>query len=61
VSNLVNEMLLRLAKAAAAALLGVLVYLVLVGPLGVGGSAELYLPAWSSGAAFILLVESGPL
>ena len=60
-SNLVNEILLRLAKAAAAAILGLLVYLVLVGPLGVPGSAELALLSWLSGAAFILLVESGPL
>jgi hypothetical protein len=60
-SNLVNEILLRLAKAAAAAILGLLVYFVLVGPFGVPGSAELALLSWLSGAAFILLVESGPL
>ena len=59
-SNLVNEILLRLAKAGAAALLGVLVYLVLVGPLGVPPSADLALLAWLSGAAFILLVETSP-
>jgi hypothetical protein len=59
-SNLVNEILLRLAKAGAAALLGVVVYLVLVGPLGVPPSAELALLAWLSGAAFILLVEASP-
>ena len=60
-SNLVNEILLRLAKAGVAVILGLLVYLVLVGPLGVTGSAELALLAWLSGAAFILLVETGPL
>jgi hypothetical protein len=60
-SNLVNEILLRLAKAGAAAILGLVVYLVLVGPLGVAGSAELALLSWLSGAAFILLVETGPL
>ena len=60
-SNLVNEILLRLAKAAAAAILGLLLYLVVVGPLGLPGSAELALLSWLSGAAFILLVESGPL
>jgi hypothetical protein len=60
-SNLVNEILLRLAKAASAAILGLLVYLILVGPLGVPASAELALLSWLSGAAFILLVESGPL
>ena len=60
-SNLVNEILLRLAKAAAAAILGVVLYLVLIGRLGVAGSAELALLCWLSGAAFILLVETGPL
>ena len=60
-SNLVYEILLRLAKAAAAAILGVLLYIVLVGPLGVAGSAELALLCWLSGAAFILLVETGPI
>ena len=59
-SNLVNEILLRLAKAGAAALLGLLLYLVLVGPLGVAPSAELALLSWLSGAAFILLVETSP-
>ena len=60
-SNLVVEILLRLAKAGAAALLGVLVYIVVVGPLGAAGSVELALLCWLSGAAFILLVETGPI
>jgi hypothetical protein len=60
-SNLVSEILLRLAKAAAAAILGLILYWLLVGVLGVGGSAELALLCWLSGAAFILLVETGPL
>jgi hypothetical protein len=60
-SNLAFEILLRLAKAAAAALLGLLVYAVLVELLGVTGSAELALLCWLSGAAFILLVETGPI
>ena len=60
-SNLVNEILLRLAKAGVAAVLGVVLYLVLVGPFGVAGSAELALLCWLSGAAFILLVQTGPL
>jgi hypothetical protein len=60
VSNLVNEILLRLAKAGAAAVLGLIVYLVLVGLLSVEPSAELALLSWLSGAAFILLVETGP-
>lgn len=60
-SNLVNEILLRLAKAGAAAVIGVVIYLVLVVAFGVTGSAELALLSWLGGAAFILLVESGPL
>jgi len=58
-SNLVNEILLRLAKAGIAAVLGIVLYLVLVGPLAVTGSAELALLCWLSGAAFVLLVETG--
>ena len=58
-SNLVNEILLRLAKAGIAALIGIVLYLVLVGPLAVAGSAELALLCWLSGAAFVLLVETG--
>jgi hypothetical protein len=61
VSNLVFEILLRLAKAGAAVVVGALIYGVFVGPLGVAGSAELVLLSWVSGAAFILLVESSPL
>ena len=60
-SNLVNEILLRLAKAGAAAVLGLIVYLVLVGLLAVEPSAELALLSWLSGAAFILLVETRPV
>jgi hypothetical protein len=61
VSNLVTEILLRLAKAGAALALGLIVYLVLVGPLGVTPSAELALLSWLSGAALILLVETSPI
>lgn len=60
-SNFTNEILLRLAKAAAAAILGLVNYIVIIGPLGVAPSAELALLCWLSGAAFILLVETGPL
>ena len=60
-SNLVFEILLRLAKAAVAAVLGLLVYGVAVGLLGAAGSVELALLSWLAGAAFILLVETGPL
>jgi hypothetical protein len=61
VSNLVYEILLRLAKAGAAAIVGIVILLVLVGPLGQPGTVELALLSWLSGAAFILLVETSPL
>ncbi len=59
-SNLLAEIGLRLLKAAAAGLVGMVLYLVLMA-LGNPGGVELALLCWLSGAAFILLVESGPL
>ena len=59
-SNLLVEIGLRLLKAAAAAVLGLVVYAVAVA-LGNPGGVELALLSWLSGAAFILLVETGPL
>jgi hypothetical protein len=61
VRELVYEILLRLSKALAAALVGLIVWLIAVGPLGAPGSVELALLAWLSGAAFILLVEESPI
>ena len=58
-SNLLAEIGLRLLKAAAAAFLGLVLYVVLVA-LGNPGSVELALLCWLSGAAFIILVETGP-
>ena len=60
-SNLFAEIALRLAKAVAAAIVGLVLYLILAGPLGNAGSIELALLCWVSGAAFVLLVESSPL
>jgi hypothetical protein len=60
-SNLVAEILLRLAKAGAAALLGLLVYWVATAWLGAAGSVELALLSWLAAAAFILLVEESPI
>ena len=60
-SNLVGEILLRLAKVAAATVVGVVVYWLLVGPVGVAPTAELAVLSWLAGAAFILLVESSPI
>jgi hypothetical protein len=60
-SPLLAEIGLRLAKALAAFAVGLLVWLVLVGPLGVPASPELALLSWLSGAAFVLLVETSPI
>ena len=59
--ELVFEILLRLAKALAAAILGLIVWLVGVGILGASPSVELALLAWLSGAAFILVVQESPI
>jgi hypothetical protein len=59
-SNLIVELLLRLAKAGAAALVGLVVYLVSIGLLGAPPSVGLALLCWVSGAVFVLLVESSP-
>ena len=60
-SNLVFEILLRLGKALAALVLGLLVYVVAVAVAGAAPSVELALMCWLSGAAFILLVETSPI
>ena len=60
-SHLLAEIGFRLLKAAAAAVLGVLVYGVATRLLGAPGTVELALLSWLSGAAFILLVESSPI
>jgi hypothetical protein len=59
--ELLFEVLLRLAKAVAAAVLGLVVWLIAVGPLGATGSVELALLCWLSAAAFILLVQESPI
>ena len=58
-SNLVYEILLRLLKAGAALVLGLVLYLVLTGPLANPGSVELALLCWLSGAAFIGMLALG--
>ena len=45
-SNLVVEILLRLAKAAAALILGIVIWIVAVGLLGTPASLELALLCW---------------
>jgi hypothetical protein len=59
-SNLVIEILLRLIKPLAAALLGALVFVVAVA-VGEPPSVGLALLAWLSAAAFVLLIQESPL
>jgi hypothetical protein len=60
VSNLVFEILLRLIKPLIAVVLGAIVYSVATA-LGEPGSISLALLAFLCGAAFILLVQEGPI
>jgi hypothetical protein len=60
-SQLINEILLRVLKLLAAGIVGAIVYLVAVGMLGVPPSFELAALCWISAAAGLLLVESSPL
>ena len=59
-SNLVVELLLRLIKPLIAVILGLIVYVVAVG-LGEPASVSLGLLSFLCGAAFILLVQEGPI
>ncbi len=60
-SNLVNEIVLRLAKAGAALLLGLVVFWVATAVAGERASASLFLLSWLSAAAFVLVVEESPI
>jgi hypothetical protein len=57
-TELVIELGLRFGKVVLATLIGVVVYVVLVGPLGVAGSPQLALEAWIAGALVIVLLET---
>lgn len=59
--HLAFEIILRLAKAGAAVVVGAIIYGVCTGPLAAPPTVELMLLSWLSGAAFILLVESSPI
>ena len=60
-SSLAFEIILRLAKAGVAFIVGTVIFGFLIGPVGATPSAELALLSWLSGAAFILLVQSSPI
>ena len=59
--ELLVEFGLRMAKVVAATFLGILIYLVAVGPLGAPPTVELWLLSWLTGAAALLLIEVSPI
>jgi hypothetical protein len=60
-SHLLAEIGLRLAKALAALVLGIVIYAVATTILAAAPTVELALLSWLAAAAFILLVESSPI
>jgi hypothetical protein len=61
VSELRNEIALRLSKLVAAGIAGAIIYVVATGPGGAAGSLELALLCWISAAVGLLLLESSPI
>ena len=59
--ELVAEILLRASKVLAAAVVGLVIYLILVGPAGAPASATLALEAFIAGGIVLLLMESSPI
>ena len=59
IQELVVEIGLRLAKVAVASVFGLVIYLVLTGPLGAPGSVQLALEAWIAGTLVFLIIETG--
>jgi hypothetical protein len=53
------EIGLRLAKVLVASLIGLVIYVLLTGPLGVAGSAQLALEAWIAGMLVFVIFETG--
>jgi len=60
-SQLINEILLRLAKLVIAGVIGAVVYLVAVLPLHATPSFELAALCWISASVALLLTESSPI
>jgi len=60
-SQLINEILLRLAKLVVAGIFGGILYVVAVLPLGVVPSFELAALCWISASLGLVLVSSSPL
>jgi hypothetical protein len=59
VNEILVEIGLRAAKVLVASMIGLLIYVVLIGPLGVAGSPQLALESWIAGALVFLILETG--
>ena len=59
--ELVFELLLRLPKVILATVVGLIAWVLAVGPAGASPSAELWILCFIGGAAFVLLVQEGPI
>ena len=59
-SELLTEVALRVLKLLVAAVVGLVIYLVLIGPFGVQGSVQVALEAWIAGGLVVLLLETSP-
>ena len=59
IQEYVVEVGLRLVKVLVASLFGLVVYLVLTGPLGLPASAQLALESWIAGMLLFLIIETG--
>jgi hypothetical protein len=57
-NELFVEVVLRGAKIILAGLIGIVVYVFLVGPMGAAGSPQLALECWMAGAIVLLLLET---
>jgi membrane-bound ClpP family serine protease len=60
-SQLINEILLRLAKLAVAGVIGAILYLIAAVAFNVAPSFELAALCWISAGVALLLVESSPI
>jgi hypothetical protein len=60
-SELRNEILLRLSKLVAAGVIGAILYFIAVGPAGAAPSFELGALCWIAAAVALLLGESSPI
>jgi len=61
VSQLINEILLRLAKLVVAGIVASIIYIVAVAVAGAAPSFEMAALCWISAAAALLLTESSPI